>query len=538
MSIKNLSDRRQIKMGRFSSDDLFWLDHCEKHDWALLKNGITDISRSLTIVPQPSWKLEEPPVENKKGAWSVEFSPNKPDTIAASVDALAFYSPLHFNGPDRYGVYLCAPGIVYLAHEIMYLLGDTLLELSNNVREQRRLCFYWAAQKLFLHEMCHAFIEHLVYVMEPFTGKRCYEKAKEKFLGIKLMEEALCNSFVCGMHKSLLANLKGKGEFGVLASHADALHDILITFMRRQPAGYKDFLVLEDEPQNSELFIKNCQALLACIYGISLEQQYEGIYTLWGAAGVAIWRSVSGKTKPFTAIEPHDFNVIDKWINLITPTYFYSPINDPVISANTYNGGGIWQINDINKRPVYSVSLMDFEIDLEFHEEAEGEFSYYVERYKLDQDSETKSVRLSGLGITSLRGSPKKFKNFDCSNNKLTSLYGGPEEVSGFYCCSNNQLHYFENMPLFVGFFDCTDNKIDELKDIGTIYLQECTYFMFDIEKIRGGVLGFYKVKNLIPNNQYRENYEWYKIIMENRNDIRAGIDALRNNGYRWFARF
>jgi len=67
--------------------------------------------------------------------------------------------------------------------------------------------------------------------------------------------------------------------------------------------------------------------------------------------------------------------------------------------------------------------------------------------------------------LTSLEWSPKIVKySFWCDNNKLTSLQGAPKKVGGYFNCNNNQLSNLIGSPHKVGFsFNCSDNKLTSL---------------------------------------------------------------------------
>lgn len=89
-------------------------------------------------------------------------------------------------------------------------------------------------------------------------------------------------------------------------------------------------------------------------------------------------------------------------------------------------------------------------------------------------------------GLTSLKGGPKKVKNFECWNcsiesldgspeevtgefmmqhNNLTSLKGGPKKVKGEYTVSCNHLINLEGAPETVNErFNCNANKLTSLK--------------------------------------------------------------------------
>lgn len=77
------------------------------------------------------------------------------------------------------------------------------------------------------------------------------------------------------------------------------------------------------------------------------------------------------------------------------------------------------------------------------------------------------SINVSGIGLTSLEGSPKIIinGNFDCSYNKLTSLVDSPEIIRGHFNCSSNKLSTLEYSPQEIdGSYMCYDNQLVSLK--------------------------------------------------------------------------
>lgn len=66
----------------------------------------------------------------------------------------------------------------------------------------------------------------------------------------------------------------------------------------------------------------------------------------------------------------------------------------------------------------------------------------------------------SGLGLTTLKGSPTRVKYFfDCSNNKLSNLDYCPKYIDGDFYCDGNLLESLEGCPKEVGgHFGCNPN--------------------------------------------------------------------------------
>lgn len=255
-----------------------WLSYCEQSYDELLNNPLPT---RLGIRSQPVWPMDSVPAldSEKNSEWNVQ-----PTVIGeegnSGFDILAWYSPLHFDGADRYGIYLPCEGIVHLADELANLLTSTCKNLS------KISLLNWATLILYLHEMGHAFIERLVFSMERHGESRCYEIAAQRYSGLMLMEEAICNTFVCGMHQTILK----KSNNQELSLHSQELQKALISYMRQQPAGYRDFVEISVTPQRSSVFVQNCKALLKFVYEIDELQQNIGIEKLLSSANAVIWK--------------------------------------------------------------------------------------------------------------------------------------------------------------------------------------------------------------------------------------------------------
>ena len=81
------------------------------------------------------------------------------------------------------------------------------------------------------------------------------------------------------------------------------------------------------------------------------------------------------------------------------------------------------------------------------------------------------NINVSGIGLTSLKGSPKIIINggFDCSYNQLTSLKCSPHIIRGSFICNNNQLTSLKCSPKEVtDSFICYDNHLISLEGAPT----------------------------------------------------------------------
>lgn len=65
--------------------------------------------------------------------------------------------------------------------------------------------------------------------------------------------------------------------------------------------------------------------------------------------------------------------------------------------------------------------------------------------------------------LTSLKGSPIKCREFDCSRNLLTSLEYGPKEVRFQYACYNNLLKNLNHSPITFERLSAFSNPLESI---------------------------------------------------------------------------
>lgn len=161
--------------------------------------------------------------------------------------------------------------------------------------------------------------------------------------------------------------------------------------------------------------------------------------------------------------------------------------------------------------------------------DAEGkmvkDFSHYVMKLNLgDYDS----VAINGIRLTSLEGSPKQFKYFDCSNNQLDILTGGPEIITNTFKCDDNKLIDLQGAPKEVwAEFHCKRNPITNLQGIGKDFLRRCNEIKIHEDKIKSHVLGLMLVKDLDHFTGFAAMEElWVRIIRKHLNADRDLLDC------------
>jgi hypothetical protein len=276
-----------------------WFSYCLRHYDELRKAPLPNWRDSLVSKePQPVWDTNDPFSEIDREEPKLSSEREDPRS-AESMDVLAWYSPWHGHTNAEYGIHLPAVGIVRLAD----ILEDKLANRQGAPKLSCGARVLWAAHILYCHELCHGWIEQWVYDAEILSGKKdIYLSTQERFGSCILMEEALCNTAVYGMQRSVFFGRRGslgqvpshmRGacvEIGQLSScQQRVLLEALAAFMRAQPLGYKDFSEIREFPTNSPPFIANAYLLLTRVYGCEkasaiavLERfvVFQGVYLL------------------------------------------------------------------------------------------------------------------------------------------------------------------------------------------------------------------------------------------------------------------
>jgi hypothetical protein len=426
-----------------------WLDRCEKN-YETLKKTLLPKTSSTSAVPQKTWDMNKIPA-------SPEVK-EKLDTTKTIFDTLAWYQPLHSHALHNYGIYLTDAGIVKVAESLQ--VGLT----AHNITLSRRQLLFWAAHILYLHELGHALIERLVYAMETDTEKY-YSKAAQTYHGFIFMEEALCNTLVCGMHP-LVIEKYCPDEFSQLKQHTQILQTVLIDFMRKQPPGYRDFLPIPVPPHRSHGFIENIKALLQHLYEIQESTQEQGIRKLLNGVAAYIWK------KSWPNLEELQFEL---WPDQQLEPSTTCPFEDMLQALIP------WQT------PVYFLNNAENEVwDISCLDRA-------TEPSK--QDWVLKNRENESL-LTMINSTVMEKLKAIMNEGKITgSVYFGPDSLGDD--TNKKLIDYLPVIDEINGDFICAHNHIISLKNIHTGIKTIKGYVDFSDNEIKDSVLGLLKIKEL-----------------------------------------
>jgi hypothetical protein len=426
-----------------------WLNRCEK-DYETLKKTELPKTSSTLAVPQKTWDMNKIPA-------SPEVK-EKVDTGKSSFDILAWYQPLHSYALHNYGIYLTDAGIVKVAESLQTGL------IEHNVTLSRRQLLFWAAHILYLHELGHALIERLVYAMEKDT--KYYSKAAQTYHGFIFMEEALCNTLVCGMHP-LVIEKYCPDEFSQLKQHTHILQTVLIDFMRKQPPGYRDFLPIPVPPHRSHGFIENIKGLLQHLYEIQESTQEQGIRKLLNGVSAYIWKKswpdleeLQFELWPDQQLEPSTNCPFDDMLQALIPWQI------PVYFLNNAENKA-WDISCLNS--VTEPSKLDWVLK--------------------NRENESLLTMINSTVMEKLKSIMKE--------GKITgSLYLGSGSLGDDL--DKKLIDYLPVIDEINGDFLCADNDITSLNNIHSRIKSIKGYIDFSGNKIQESVLGLLKIKDLI----------------------------------------
>jgi hypothetical protein len=381
----------------FVQDDYSWLNICEKDYERLLHTNLNKraiVTGDNSAKEQIIWDMEKPPKPEIDKNEDIKRE-KLPEAKSIIFDHLAWYQPLHSYQLGTYGVYLPLAGIVQCADMLSKYIPE-------EVSLSRRQKLFWAGQLLFLHETCHAYIERLVYAMEQFCeSDQRYTKTYNDY-SLILMEEALCNTFITGMHKKALENC-GQ-DFDLLLEQFDALHQALLEFMRSQPIGYKNFIDIHNNPNAQKLFADNCKALLSHVYSIDIEYQHLGFKIIYPF----------GEPCDFEKSQYQNSILNDSIVPWKTPCHFVD--NQQNLSGNSLYTLYMWDLKEFPKP-----DFMKFVI---------GNKRYYF---------------LNTL--SSLSELPEEINgSLICNNIGVSNLAGFPKTIAGDLYCRNNQVLGLDNI--------------------------------------------------------------------------------------------
>jgi hypothetical protein len=148
------------------------------------------------------------------------------------IDALAWYRSFHYAPVGKWGIYMLDRGVYILAEEFAKQYGSRPL-----TPEVRLRCIQDAVESLYFHELFHFYVDLAAARLEILEKQPRYvdyfrNRYKDGWTtkhGEKIphkLEEALANEFA----RSVTAR-----------GRSTAYKDVLDSFMRRQPDGYKQW---------------------------------------------------------------------------------------------------------------------------------------------------------------------------------------------------------------------------------------------------------------------------------------------------------
>lgn len=210
---------------------------------------------------QPVWDMRVPDIEDYNEPPIGQPKPSKDTNKSTTFERLGYYIHAHKN-LDEYGIYLNTGCLKNLSKEIESLSGLKNDDISVIV----------AIEKVYWHEITHAWIEDLCSICEDIYGYDFYTPIIKKYNCYIFMEEAICNSCSVGMLIFLLQSHKQK----------DILIYSIKKIMNKQPKGYRDYLSLNWWSTNDKLFQKNVYKLLTDIYLVPKDLALFSIQLFFG----------------------------------------------------------------------------------------------------------------------------------------------------------------------------------------------------------------------------------------------------------------
>jgi hypothetical protein len=225
------------------------------------------------LANQSTWNMEkcmdDPQSDREKQTVQIDKSETRTTEGNANsscgswrMEHLAYYSPAHTTGAALYGIHLSKRGLAKVAQQVHGLCPDEPLEIVQMA----------SVYKLFAHEMCHAWIEDICCMFDFSNGEsapadeRIYAQTQRRWNGYILMEEAICNTAAYGWLRHFLFEVNPKEKQSMPAFDAETILRAFEKWMRSQPAGYRDFVAIEEAPPISALFIQNICRLLMEVY--------------------------------------------------------------------------------------------------------------------------------------------------------------------------------------------------------------------------------------------------------------------------------
>lgn len=104
-------------------------------------------------------------------------------------------------------------------------------------------------------------------------------------------------------------------------------------------------------------------------------------------------------------------------------------------------------------------------------------------------DTVTESFTCSGLGLKTLKNSPKRVGTYyDCTKNKLSNLKYGPVTVGARFSCNSNHIDSLEEGPDSVGgVYSCSVNKLKSFKGVPKILKSSFNGSHNQVSTLKGG---------------------------------------------------
>lgn len=211
---------------------------------------------------QPVWDMENPSMNDEQKQDSERNDITRCQDWR--IEHAAYYVPAHGGDLCRYGIHLTKRGIAHIANAV-YERCRSIASYKDNLKH---IIILASIQKLYAHEVCHAWIEYLCCLLDFEVGvrktpsERFYAATNYKYNYYIFMEEAICNTFAYGLLNRYLMEsdlLKSEEKETIMAAFA--------CIMRRAPKGYCDFLAITESPAKSTIFHANVVRLLVEIYG-------------------------------------------------------------------------------------------------------------------------------------------------------------------------------------------------------------------------------------------------------------------------------
>lgn len=153
------------------------------------------------------------------------------------MELLAYYAPASFNttSKEKYGIHLTRKGIAKVVMDIEQRCPG----------QPREVILLVVIYLLFAHEASHAWIED--HLSKQSGGIEAYKRTQTAYHGYIKMEEALCNTWAFAFLKLFLVpwELMHHQIQCVMKYDRDQLIKAIFSWMREQPAGYRDFMVMD-----------------------------------------------------------------------------------------------------------------------------------------------------------------------------------------------------------------------------------------------------------------------------------------------------